>query len=68
MKAGSNGIQLKTVHTDGLTNCTSGCYFLNEKNGKCERKNSGGISVAVLSAETISQTSCETHPMIWIKD
>lgn len=68
MKAGSGNIQLKTVHVDGLENCTSGCYFFNAKNGKCDRKTSGDISVAVTTTEYLNSESCETHPMIWIKD
>lgn len=66
MKASSNGLHLKTVHVDGLENCTSGCYFY--QRGNCRRKANTYIAVAVITAEEISATSCETHPLIWVED
>lgn len=70
MIAQSSSVKIKNVHVDGLENCTSGCYFLNTKNGECGRRavNKNGIAVAATAAEELTHISCETHPMIWVED
>lgn len=68
MKASSHGITLTAVHQP--EHSCNGCYF-NEPR-RCSKadpwKETETIAEAVLSAEFLANTSCNTAPIIWIQE
>jgi hypothetical protein len=68
MQAKSHNITLKAVHNPER-NC-NGCYF--DEPRRCSKADpwaeTESIAEAVKAAEFVANTSCNTHPIIWVKD
>ena len=69
MKASSHGITLTAKH-NSERNC-AGCHF--DFPDRCAKANPStrtmdDLAEAVLSAEFMANKSCNSHPIIWVKE